>query len=844
MAQSALGEVLRFIHTACAMQGTCDLTDRELLERFLSNRDESAFTFLVRRHGPTILGVCRRLLGDAHEAEDVFQATFLVLVRRARYIRRKESVGSWLYGVAQRISLRARAQTAARRHREGEAGNMAGARSVDDVTLQELRSALDEEIGSLPEKYRAPIVLCHLEGNSYDQAARELRCAKTSLVRRLNHARDMLRQKLVRRGITLTVGALATSLSQMAAAAPMPVSLTIKTVKAGALVAAGKSVAGGCLSAGALALANQTMIGMPGIKGMLVLMLTLGLVLGGSLAGYGLLAEKETPVTAAQAQPPALKDDRIAGAKTTPGTDRYGDPLPEGASARLGTVRFNHGHRLNSLFFLPDGKTLVSEGFGRIRVWDAASGKELRQFSTVDAYAGKAALSADGRLLTLLSQESSVDTVRTWDLAQGKEVSTVPLPVRRGGFDVWHQNAISPDGQLCAITLPKQIRVFDSANGKELFTLPNEDGDKGRAVVFAGNDRLVTADKKHLVQVWDARTGRPIREFAHGSPADILAASADGARLVTLEHHTYAIDRMLDKDLAHVWDLNTGTQIHAFAAPPKSWYMDVRFSADGKILFASSSGEKKGSGLTVWDLVTGNKIHELVDGYALAASPDGSRIATGWHKFNLVDMKTGRINAFNDSRDAFAGEVFLSPTGDRAHTVGYSSFSDWDAATGNRLHTAEVRLFNSGLPHPRHSPDGRYALFFEGNYSALQIIVWDVIGRKRLDTLRPPGANQGITTVFSPDSSVLATHHQNVVRIWSVATGKELRSFNTKPGWWGVPYFTGVGKTLTIAGRDVVGFDIATGRDLYSWRKKADANGPRGTPVMRREGIKQEDPSA
>src|SRR5437868_12533915 len=128
MAQSALGEVLQFIQNACAMQGTCDLTDRELLERFLSHRDESAFTFLVRRHGPMVFGVCRRVLGNSHEAEDVFQATFLVLVRRMRSIRRRESLGSWLYGVAQRIGLRARTQLAARRRREREVGKMASSR--------------------------------------------------------------------------------------------------------------------------------------------------------------------------------------------------------------------------------------------------------------------------------------------------------------------------------------------------------------------------------------------------------------------------------------------------------------------------------------------------------------------------------------------------------------------------------------------------------------------------------------------------------------------------------------------------------------------------------------------
>src|SRR5947209_6814088 len=106
MAQSSFGDILRHIHRMCAAQGTCDLTDRQLVERYLASQDESAITFLVRRHGPMVFGVCRRLLGDCHEAEDVFQATFLVLVRRISSIRRLESLASWLYGVAQRVAKR------------------------------------------------------------------------------------------------------------------------------------------------------------------------------------------------------------------------------------------------------------------------------------------------------------------------------------------------------------------------------------------------------------------------------------------------------------------------------------------------------------------------------------------------------------------------------------------------------------------------------------------------------------------------------------------------------------------------------------------------------------------
>ena len=172
----------------------------------MEQRDEDAFTFLVRRHGPMIFGVCRRLLGDSQEAEDALQATFLVLVRRSKSIRRREVLGSWLHSVAQRIALRARAQSDTRRRRERKAGNMATSRPTDDSTWQELRFALDEEIGALAEKYRAPIVLCFLEGKTHAQAAHALGCPTTSLTRRLNKGRDLLCARLERRGITLAAG--------------------------------------------------------------------------------------------------------------------------------------------------------------------------------------------------------------------------------------------------------------------------------------------------------------------------------------------------------------------------------------------------------------------------------------------------------------------------------------------------------------------------------------------------------------------------------------------------------------------------------------------------------------
>src|SRR5262249_6452350 len=146
------------------------VTDAELLRRFLSERDEASFELLLWRHGPMVLGVCRRVLGDAHDAEDAFQATFLVLARKGASIGQRESVSGWLYTVAHRVALRARARAANRARRERPLGDLAvpeaGCAPAELIAWRELRPLLYAEVERLPDKYRAPFVLCYLEGKT------------------------------------------------------------------------------------------------------------------------------------------------------------------------------------------------------------------------------------------------------------------------------------------------------------------------------------------------------------------------------------------------------------------------------------------------------------------------------------------------------------------------------------------------------------------------------------------------------------------------------------------------------------------------------------------------------
>ena len=210
MNKRSSGAVLRQIHTLFTAGSCSGLSDRQLLDRFVAGRDavaELAFATLVERHGPMVLGVCRRILADSHDAEDAFQATFLVLVRQADSIRVDGSLGRWLYGVAMRVAARARTNARRRQAREQSGLNGIDAESHEFSTtagdLADLQAILAEEVCKLPAKFQAPIVLCDLEGSTHEAAAQLLGCPVGTIKSRLSRARARLRRGLIRRGVAL-----------------------------------------------------------------------------------------------------------------------------------------------------------------------------------------------------------------------------------------------------------------------------------------------------------------------------------------------------------------------------------------------------------------------------------------------------------------------------------------------------------------------------------------------------------------------------------------------------------------------------------------------------------------
>jgi RNA polymerase sigma factor (sigma-70 family) len=305
MADDRLDGVLQHIRKLVAAGHDRAPADAELLERFVRHRDEAAFAALVQRHGPMVLGVCRRVLKDAHDAEDACQAAFLVLARRAGSVRNRGSVGSWLYGVAYRAAANLRRQVARRRGREVPAVDVG--QSPPEVSWREVQALLDEELRALPERFRAPLLLCCLEGRTRDEAAQELGWSLGTLRGRLERGRELLRARLARRGVGLSAALLAALLTGRAASAAVPVALVVSIVRVAADAAAGRALAAGAVSARAAAVAEGVAraMRMTRLKIVTGVLLALGLV----GLGAGLLT------SGAQSAPPP---DGGAGAAAEP----------------------------------------------------------------------------------------------------------------------------------------------------------------------------------------------------------------------------------------------------------------------------------------------------------------------------------------------------------------------------------------------------------------------------------------------------------------------------------------------------------------------------------------------
>ncbi len=378
---AALRDVVHYLR-GLAREPAVDQADGELLQRFLARRDSAAFQELMRRHGPMVLGVCQRLARNPCDAEDAFQATFLILVRKGHTIRLRSSVGSWLYGVAFRTARKTRA--AARSNALDTRADIAGHECPERAAIgRELWDLLDHELQRLPEKYRSAVVLCCLEGRTRDEAARLLRCPSGTVASRLARARGLLERRLARRGFAFSTGLLFAATAPNAAAETVPTSLELATVQAAGQMAAGAPATALSPQVAELMKGVLEAMAVPKIKVIGTLLLALA-VLGVGLAALAL---------------PPLSPDQQRDSK--PGPESASNATEPGWHRR---VVLKSSARC--IAFSPNGRTVAIGGGGIVRVWDIAEAKERFKVQAPKDWVSSVAFAADGQTLAAGSSNS------------------------------------------------------------------------------------------------------------------------------------------------------------------------------------------------------------------------------------------------------------------------------------------------------------------------------------------------------------------------------------------------------------------------------------------------------
>ncbi|HZZ77169.1 MAG TPA: sigma-70 family RNA polymerase sigma factor [Gemmataceae bacterium] len=311
--------IFRHIRKLAAAQAPNPRSDMQLLQQFIADCDEDAFAALVRRHGAMVLGVSRSVLQHQQDAEDVLQATFLVLARKANSIRKHDSLGSWLHGVAFRLATKVKLQSRRQRSREEKRGEPASASSIDDLSLRELRAILHEEMSELTECYRSALLLCYWEGKTRDEAAGQVGMSPGEFKKCLERARKLLGSRLVRRGLVPSAAFFAMLFSESGLQAALSGSL-IKTTSQAALAfavghRAGVSATVAVLAEGVIHTMNVT----KWATAILAILITLGLGAGATLGGYFLLQGSPGEQVVLQ---PAVDGAQVGKAKAGDASDK------------------------------------------------------------------------------------------------------------------------------------------------------------------------------------------------------------------------------------------------------------------------------------------------------------------------------------------------------------------------------------------------------------------------------------------------------------------------------------------------------------------------------------------
>jgi RNA polymerase sigma factor (sigma-70 family) len=623
MTISQKGAVPRQFRTLFNLGSIGGLTDGQLLERFSTGRGEApelAFAALVERHGPLVLRVCRSVLRDEHDSMDAFQTTFLVLVRKARSLWVRDSLGPWLHQVAYRAACCARAARIRRRVHEERAAGMASVEVDADGNPEDFDTALHEEIERLPERYRFPVVLCDLEGFTHELAARHLGCPVGTVKSRLARGRERLRSSLVRRGLAPSAGVMGAMLSAERARAMVPMALAEATVQAVKRFVAGRVAE--ATPASVATLVEMVLTTM--------LMKNMGRM---ALAGLLMLAVAISTGVIAQQQPDA-QERRVEG-KQFEGARRVERPRAEGHSSREqgllaqpSVTLAGHKRSVWTVAFSPDGKTLASGSGGtlgtpgELKLWDAAmgrvlagieesrsirwvafapdgktiataehdntaklrdaaSGAILRTFAGHGSCLDSAVFSPNGNILATSSWDK---TIKLWDVATAHELKTL-----EGHEDEVYNVAFSPDGRTVASACKDgTAKLWDVGTGQALLTLRGHT-DVAHSVAFSPDGKTVaTASWDRTAKLWDAATGENLATLrGHTSQVLAVAFSPTGHALATVSGRWGDFDYTPGPGEIKIWDAVTHVELASRPAHADRIF-SVSFSLDGRMLATAS----------------------------------------------------------------------------------------------------------------------------------------------------------------------------------------------------------------------------------------------------------------
>jgi RNA polymerase sigma factor (sigma-70 family) len=626
MARGQGSLILRYVHGLVGRSVVGARSDRQLLESFAGHRDEAAFAALVERHGALVWGVCRRVLGHDQDAEDAFQATFLVLARKAGSVRWRREIANWLYAVAVRVAHRARSRAQKQRCLESEAVAVAKANEVPDSGSFELIEMVDEEVSRLPEKYRKPVVLCCLEGKTYAEASRLLGWPEGTTSARLSRARGLLRRRLTRRGLALSGAAAAILTGTGSAGAAVPAGLAETTERAAPLFAAHQAISGPAVT---LAEGMLEAMFLTRLKITMVVLLTLG-VLG---AGLGLRAQPggsqaEDPTAIGSQDEKPEKDRKVEDeSKTKPKRPERADivqpammPLAHGKGA------------VTAVAFSPDGKTVATACANKtVRLWDLSTGRESKKMTyeppyfnngRIDPTPTGVAFTADGKGLVCLCAEGMM---YSWDTNTERLVWKTNLAGSSQGRK--NMMAVFPDGSRLVTGFsfnssrgPASGRyAFDMRTGKSLKGFSGGGaspfGHTIRGLAVSPDGKLIaSAGKEGVIYLWEIATAKEFRRLK-GAACNGVVFAPKGDAVAVAE----------DEGL-RVFDIETGKE--RFHRDSKEVVRAVAYSPDGKTL--ATVGDDRV--VRLWDAATGKEQRQFGDVQgklaAIAFAPDGKRLAT------------------------------------------------------------------------------------------------------------------------------------------------------------------------------------------------------------------------